>query len=327
MAGIRTWSLVAASVGVAVAAGLAGAARAPGKGDADAVVRACVHQPSGLLRVPRPATGCRKRERLLTWNVRGPQGEQGPPGPAGPPGEQGPPGPQGQQGPSGPQGEQGPAGPQGEPGPGLTGLDDLEGIPCTAAGGEAGSLAVATAADGVVTLRCAAPGGEEPEPASKLVINELDYDQVGADTGGFVELFNAGEGPAALDGLAIVLVNGGDSAEYRRLALSGTLEAGGYLVWETDAQNGSPDGVALVDTAAGVLLDALSYEGEIRAALIGEAIFDLVEGTMLPADVADSNTVDGSLARIPNGQDTDDAASDWHFTTTVTQGAANVLTP
>jgi large repetitive protein len=42
--------------------------------------------------------------------------------------------------------------------------------------------------------------------------------------------------------------------------------------------------------------------------------------------VADSNTVDGSLIRNTNGSDTDDAASDWTFTTTVTRGAANVFT-
>jgi large repetitive protein len=44
-------------------------------------------------------------------------------------------------------------------------------------------------------------------------------------------------------------------------------------------------------------------------------------------DVADSNTVEGSLSRIPNGSDSDDAAADWRFTTTATREAANVLTP
>ncbi|HSG12367.1 MAG TPA: hypothetical protein VLA22_00695, partial [Gaiellaceae bacterium] len=70
----------------------------------------------------------------------------------------------------------------------------------------------------------------------------------------------------------------------------------------------------------------LSYEGEIAAATIGGQVYDLVEGTALPASVADSNTVDGSLSRIPDGQDTNDAASDWAFTTTKTPGAANVAT-
>ena len=56
-------------------------------------------------------------------------------------------------------------------------------------------------------------------------------------------------------------------------------------------------------------------------------MFDLVEGTVLPVDVADSNTVDGTLARIPDGTDTNNAATDWSFTTTPTPGAANVKTP
>lgn len=157
------------------------------------------------------------------------------------------------------------------------------------------------------------------------MINEIDYDQVGPDTGGFVEIANVGDATATIDGIAIVLVNGGDGTEYRRLALTGTLAPGAYLVWETDAQNGAPDGVALIDTATGALLDALSYEGEIRSATIDGRTYDLVEGTPTPA--ADSNTVDGSLARIPDGKDTNDAASDWAFTTQKTPGAANVASP
>ena len=51
----------------------------------------------------------------------------------------------------------------------------------------------------------------------------------------------------------------------------------------------------------------------------------LVEGTVLPSTVADSNTVAGSLIRNPDGKDTDDAAADWAFTTTLTRGAANGL--
>ena len=94
-----------------------------------------------------------------------------------------------------------------------------------------------------------------------------------------------------------------------------------------EAQNGAPDGVALVDTASGTLLDALSYEGAITAATIGSSSLNLVEGTVLPASVADSNTVTGSLIRFPDGSDTNDAATDWRFTTTPTPGAANVSTP
>jgi hypothetical protein len=48
---------------------------------------------------------------------------------------------------------------------------------------------------------------------------------------------------------------------------------------------------------------------------------NFVEGTPTPA--ADPGAV-GSLVRIPNGSDTDDAATDWLFTTTPTPGTANV---
>ena len=162
-----------------------------------------------------------------------------------------------------------------------------------------------------------------PAASTSLVINEIDYDQVGADSGGFVEIYNAGSGAADLAGVVVVFVDGTDGTEYSRKSLSGTLAAGEYLVVAADAQNGAPDGVALIDTAGGDLLDALSYEGSITAATIGSATYNLVEGNALPAAVADSNTAAGSLARIPNGADSGDAATDWAFTTTITPGAAN----
>ena len=160
----------------------------------------------------------------------------------------------------------------------------------------------------------------------RLAINEVDYDQVGADGAGFVEIANIGTAAATLEGIALVLVNGGDSVEYARVSLTGTLTPGSYLVVDVDPQNGAPDGVALLDTTSGALLDALSYEGEIRAASIGGSTYDLVEGSPLAATVADSNTVDGSLARIPDGGDSGSAATDWAFTTTKTPGGANVAT-
>jgi hypothetical protein len=156
------------------------------------------------------------------------------------------------------------------------------------------------------------------------VINEIDYDQVGADSGGFVEIANTTGAAIALDGIVLVLVNGGDGQEYSRIALTGSLAGGNYLALDIEAQNGAPDGVALVGSAPGTLLDALSYEGEIHAAVIDGQTYDLVEGTALAESVADSNTVGGSLSRIPNGSDSNNAATDWAFTTTLTKGAANV---
>ncbi|HWM14935.1 MAG TPA: lamin tail domain-containing protein [Gaiellaceae bacterium] len=301
---------LAVSLAACAAAGAAGTAVAVGGGSgtgaaaaaAEEAVHACRHPNGGWVRIVAEAGTCRPREQELVWNVQGPPGE---PGPAGPPG------------------------PKGDPGAGLTKLGDLEGISCTTDGGGQGEVELDFAGDDTVLFRCVAGDTPPPPPppATGLALNEVDYDQVGADGAGFVEIANTGEAAADLTGLALVLVDGGQSAEYDREALTGTIAPGGYLVVEVDPQNGAPDGIALVDTDAGALLDALSYEGPITSAVIGEATYSLIEGTMLPADVADSNTVDGSLSRIPNGTDTNDAAADWRFTTTVTRGAANVLTP
>src|SRR4029079_5633839 len=230
--------------------------------------------------------------------------------------------------PAGAAGPQGPKGDKGDPGAGLSSIDALEGLACKTFEGASGHVDVSANATDLILLTCETGGSTPPPPPGDrhLVINEIDYDQVGADTAGFIEVANTGSAAVSLEGIAVVLVNGGDGAEYGRKALTGAPAAGAELVVDLDAQNGAPDGVALIDTGTGGLLDALSYEGAITAATIGSSTYNLVEGTVLPVDVADSNTVDGSLARIPDAKDSNDAASDWVFTTPATPGAANVKT-
>jgi hypothetical protein len=305
--------------GLAVLAGAAAISAADGD---DGPIHACQGMRYGLVRIVEAAGDCMRWEEPISWNRQGPAGTPGPAGPPGPAGEPGAPGPKGDPGPQGPQG---PAG--------IASLETLAGTACTTFDGARGTVVVKTTPAHLITLTCesgAAPPPPPPPPppggTAEVVLNEIDYDQVGADAGGFVELMNAGTSDATLDGLAIVLVNG-DGSEYDRLPLSGPLAAGAHLGVDADAQNGAPDGVALFDTATGDLLDALSYEGEITAATIDGNIYSLVEGSPLPAGVADSNTVDGSLARLPDGTDTDNAATDWAFTTTPTRAAANVATP
>jgi hypothetical protein len=310
--------------GVALAAIVGGSATlASGATSTDGTIVACQKRGGGFLRVVHDASQCRQGERVITWD------KEGAPGPAGPAGPPGPQGPAGEQGPAGPAGAQGPQGSQGPPGPagaGLTSIAGIDGIACTQADGSAGTVDIVVSPANVIELHCVDGGGPPPPPptGSDLVVNEIDYDQVGTDGGGFVEIANTGTGAATLDGIALVLVNGGDGQEYDRVDLTGPLAAGAYLSVEIEAQNGAPDGVALVDTTGGSLLDSLSYEGEIHAATIGTETYDLVEGTALPATVVDSNTLDGSLSRIPDSADTNDAATDWVFTTTKTPGAANV---
>jgi hypothetical protein len=190
-------------------------------------------------------------------------------------------------------------------------------------------------------------------PGTGLVINEVDYDQPGTDTTEYVEIFNPTSFAVPLTDLALILVNGGTAppSEYRRVLLgpAGTLPAGGYLVISAEAvtvpaaavhyipplgsgptqwpasdavQNGGPDGMLLVNTAASTVIDRLSYEGSItNAPISGFGVVNLVEGTATTA--SDNNATVASIARIPNGTDTDNAAADWAVTTTPTPGGTN----
>lgn len=187
-------------------------------------------------------------------------------------------------------------------------------------------------------------------PYAGLVINEIDYDNVGTDAAEFLEIYNAGTQSVDLTGAALVLVNGASNngAEYGRVDLApmGILNAGQYGVVGASAiigalpagtasidlgssgnliQNGAPDGVALISVPGAFVIDALSYEGSITAANpagFGTPV-NLVEGTPLPVTVQDSNTMPGSLVRLPNGADANNATADWNFTTLATPGAAN----
>jgi cysteine-rich repeat protein len=180
-----------------------------------------------------------------------------------------------------------------------------------------------------------------------LMINEVDYDGVGADTDEFVEIYNGTNAAVDLASYSLVLVNGSNNATYLSLPLgpAGMLPAKGYLVVgsatlmvpasalkinfaaaSNNIQNGAPDGVALVNTTTGTLVDALSYEGAMTATTVTgiTGMVSLVEGTVLPVAVADSNTVPASLSRLPNGNDGNNAATDWALSNTPTPGVANV---
>ena len=101
-------------------------------------------------------------------------------------------------------------------------------------------------------------------PASDSVwINEFHYDNSGADAGEFFEI--AGPAGASLVGWSVVGYNGGNGTVYASLSLSGAIPSQngcmGTLAFDlTGMQNGSPDGLALVD-AEGDVVEFLSYEG------------------------------------------------------------------
>jgi Lamin Tail Domain len=179
-----------------------------------------------------------------------------------------------------------------------------------------------------------------------LVINEIDYDNVGTDTTEYLELFNASGASIALAGRQVILINGATNAPYQTIDLSplGSLGAGKYLViapdtvtvpagvlqldplWSQDQlQNGAPDGVVLVDSVTKTVLDAIAYEGAITAATLPDfpAAVSLVEGTALDAGVADSNTATKTLCRKANGVDTNNSNADWALCGTRTVGTPN----
>ena len=152
---------------------------------------ACVNANSGAVRIVDQVTACRTPERLVTWNVVGPQGPPGAVGPAGalgPPGPQGSAGPAGAQGPPGPQGSAGPAGAQGSAG--QQGPAGPQGI--TGERGEPGPAGPP-----------GPPGAKgEPGQASALRYVEGPGDAVGCNDGEVLVSAICKEGPATVQGTA-----------------------------------------------------------------------------------------------------------------------------
>ncbi len=167
-----------------------------------------------------------------------------------------------------------------------------------------------------------------------IVINEVDYDQVGTDNMEFIELKNVGSGPVNLDNYKLELVDGGANSVYATVDLPNVnLAAGDYFVIcgngstvpncdfnftgaLTDRiQNGAPDAIRLL-LGNTILVDALSYEGSVPGAVEGS-------GTGL----IDNNTTAGvGLSRVPDGNDTNQNNSDFKLSC-ITPGNANLNNP
>lgn len=102
--------------------------------------------------------------------------------------------------------------------------------------------------------------------AGPLWVNELHYDNEGTDADEGVEI--AGPAGASLDGWSLALYDGSGGV-YQSVGLTGTLpdQQDGFGTWWVPVagmQNGSPDGLALVDPA-GAVAQFLSYEGPLAA--------------------------------------------------------------
>ncbi|TDR20497.1 endonuclease [Marinicella litoralis] len=114
-----------------------------------------------------------------------------------------------------------------------------------------------------VTVTAQSSGGG----TSTAWINEIHYDNKGKDRNESVEI----AGPAGTDvsGWTLDAYNGSTGLVYDSISLSGTIameeNCMGTLAFDyAGLQNGSPDGVALVDSV-GQVLDFISYEGSFTA--------------------------------------------------------------
>lgn len=122
---------------------------------------------------------------------------------------------------------------------------------------------LATAISALTILATVAPTLQ----ATPIFINELHYDNTGADTGEFVEI--AGPAGSDLSGYSVVLYNGSTGVAYGTINLGGIIpdqqDGFGTLSFLQDPiQNGSPDGLALVGTG-NTVIEFLSYEGTFTA--------------------------------------------------------------
>jgi len=155
-------------------------------------------------------------------------------------------------------------------------------------------------------------------------ISEFHYDNVGNDVGEFIEI----SGPAGtnLTNWKIVLYNGSGGANYRTNVLSGTIadicNGRGVVVVNYPAdgiQNGSPDGIALVD-ATNHVVEFLSYEGTFTAA--GTPTTANPAGGLVSASIGDAT----EISSTPVGQSlkrSGGAPNSWSGPAPNTAGACN----
>jgi len=148
-----------------------------------------------------------------------------------------------------------------------------------------------------------------------LVINEVYYDHPGTDDGyEFIEIFNNSANAVPLGGVTLEFHNGsGTGWEVRwNAGATDSIAANGlFLV-----------GGALVSPAADALATLALQNGPdaVRLAVNGETVDLVAYGDLDDPDYAEARSAPGtgsgaSLARIPDGADTDDNAADFRVET------------
>ncbi|MEM7643339.1 MAG: ExeM/NucH family extracellular endonuclease, partial [Pseudomonadota bacterium] len=169
-------------------------------------------------------------------------------------------------------------------------------------------------AGGIATRDAPNDSGGAFDVAQDLIVNEFHYDNVGGDTGQFIEV--RGEPGASLPGWTIVLYNGDDGTVYDETRLTGRLNDDGVADFDISGfQNGSPDGIALVGPR-GEVREFISYEGTFTAT-------DGPAAGMVSTDIGVSEPNDTpigqSLQRLEDGT--------WVGPIESTRGEANEVVP
>lgn len=168
---------------------------------------------------------------------------------------------------------------------------------------------------------------------AQLVINEIDYDQVGSDVAEFIEIKNTSAGAVDLSLYQVELVNGSNNTAYNPFMLPAvSLGAGDYFVICANAattvncdldvtpntdliQNGAPDGLRIVRIADAATIDGMAYEGAMACC---------TEGTALPLSPSDDNTTANfGYSRFPDGADSNDNLADFSLRC-ISPGTSNV---
>ena len=180
-------------------------------------------------------------------------------------------------------------------------------------------------------LALTATGFAGQAAADHIWINEFHYDNPGADAGEFVEVAVRtpnGSGLAATD-YSVTLVNGSGNVAYGTRSLTQATASSPFAVaGSTDVvtlytlsypsngiQNGSPDGIALVESGSGSIVEFLSYEGPMT--FQGVAAMEIAASE--PG--VGNNT---SLAATGAGDGLDDFGADsFVLTETATPGGIN----
>lgn len=193
--------------------------------------------------------------------------------------------------------------------------------------GQGGSAGAAGAAGQAGSAGSAGSGGVQgtggaSNPNCHLVINEIMVGSSSSASDEFVEIYNPCSSAVDLSGWRLVYRSASGSTDIKLLDLSSlAIGAQGYLVLGGSAFSGNADQTltsGLASAGGGVALRN-STDDAVDSIGYGSANNGLIEGGAAP----EAPEYDSSLARTPNGNDTDNNASDFQIAASPTPGKAN----